>query len=335
MKKLTLCLFASSLLLLYYFYSYPSPTSGIRLAQANITTDASSAKIYNTTHLPKATPLTKSGIIVPILYGLQTTAFEIPLSPQQNYYVLFESIPQNASNKYILKIYKDEKLLFEEQLYGGGEAYLVDTRGNGCLDIVVALSGGTFGSLNTFLIVGQTEHGIAKIADGRSVFGSTRNICWTKITEFSNLIGFEYTPIGGWVRYRMNLTWDAKQNTYVRSNFWRITPPAVIPPHNREVFFGLNKKPFVIKYFDFNGHSVEQITIKKGESLLLRRANKDDEEVDIAGSGYRDYDNKVIDLEFCDGHFLVTALAPGKTTISLWVDYYPTTKKAITIIVEP
>lgn len=276
----------------------------------------------------KVLPVPGPGQVAKLNYSSQPTAFEVSFSPGQRYIVSVEG-RSKTSYGFPVKVYQDQKLVFEKTLVGdSGEIGLVNVRGSGRLDLVVVLSGGTGGYLNDFCVIGETGNRIGLLA-GKELLET--GYTWPNITAFTNKIGIEFNPAGAWPRYRVDVIWRPEQESYVRSSPVRITPQAEIPAADKTVFFSFRPEDKKVQYFA--GYDiVDQVHIKTGGRLLLRRDSGMDQE--LALSYWGSYDKAVIRPEFVGGNVLVTAKSPGTTKMVLFQPHNATTGQELTIIVD-
>ena len=263
------------------------------------------------------------------LYSSQPVSFEVNFSPDQHYIVSVEG-RNKTTYGFPLKVYQDEKLVFEKTLIGdSGEIGLVDVRGSGRLDLVAVLSGGSGSYLNDFCIIGETGHGIGLLA-GKELL--KMEYTGTKVTTFSNKIGLEFNPAGAWPRYRVDVNWQPETESYVKSSEVRITPHLENPVAEKTVFFSLKAEDRKIRYF-VGDDIITEVHISAGDKLLLQRDAGMDQELTL--SYWDNYDKTVIGAEFVGGNFLITAKTPGTTKLTLFQPHNAPTGQELIIIVDP
>ena len=261
-----------------------------------------------TTRLPfslNPVPYYGIGKIVKVYYSLPVTTFEVALTATDRYLVSVGGRDKKAYG-IPLKIYKDEKAVFETLLRGdGGEICLTGARGGGKADLVVILGGGSGGYLNDFWIIGERNGSIGVLADKSLLdMGYT----WPEVSDYTDKVGIEFHPAGAWPKYRVDVIWKQDAGKYVSSTPIRITPPVPVPAADKTVFFSL--KPEYSQVIYFAGSTViNSVRIKTGEKLLLRRDPGMNQELGLSYWG--SYDPAVIKPEFVGGDFLITAKNPG------------------------
>ena len=263
------------------------------------------------------------------LYSSQPISFEVSFSPGQHYIVSVEGRDKTTYG-FPLKVYQDEKLVFEKTLIGdGGEIGLVNVRGSGRLDLVAVMAGGSGSYLNDFCVIGETGNGIGLLA-GKELL--EMGYTGAKVTTFTDKIGIEFNPAGAWPRYRVDVSWQPETESYVRSSEVRITPHFEIPAADKTVFFSLKPEDRKIKYF-VGDDTVAEVHIRAGDRLLLQRDPAMDQE--LALSYWDNYDKTVIGAEFVGGKFLIIAKSSGTTKMTFFQPHNAVTGQELTIIVDP
>jgi len=269
------------------------------------------------------------GLVAKVNYSTTPTSFDVNFSPGKSYRVSVEVRSQMPWG-FPLKVYQGENLVFEKTLIGDiGEIALVNVRGSGRLDLAAVMSGGNGGYLNDFCIIGETGDGIGQIADKYQL---EEVYTWAKITGFTGKVGVEFFPAGYWTRYRVDVGWLPEDKIFYSSEAIRISPLPAIPAADKTVYFSLKPDNPKVTYFA-NAVSVSEVRLKPGEKLLIRRDPAMNQELSL--SYWEDYDKTIIKPKFVDGNFLVTALSPGTTRITVFQPHNAPTGQELTIVVVP
>jgi hypothetical protein len=216
--------------------------------------------------------------------------------------------------KALLRIYEGKTLVFETRVTPGAYGPMATTSlREGRTDLVVLLSAGSAGVINTFLIVGVLDDGsFGVLADLSYIKGwPTR----AKLVELDGKVGVEMSPFGLWTRYRVDIAWDRDAKRMAATGPVRVSYAGEPPPADKTVFFNLPVpyKSRVRIYAD--GADVREVRLRPGERLLLRRDAATHEEVSIVCFSFDT--SPVIGIKAVDGNTLITAKSRGETRVSL------------------
>ena len=209
---------------------------------------------------------------------------------------------------------------------------LYTTSIRGITDLLICSIGGTLG-VSHLELISINNNGETVTLANNSNFDFMKYATNVEIVDTTNKISVTYTPAGTRLRYRADILWDSIKNSFAETEPINITNIDPVPLIDKTIFFALNPVDYKIHYY-VDGKTIDSVTLRSGTKLLIKKDTVITD-TDVAFSYWsNETDRSIINVEFVNGDFLVSAKQPGTTKLAIFKPHNAPTVGKLLITVE-